>query len=89
MTIKQCEERNKAIIDSLKDWIKGESSIDGYLELAIICEYFNIRIPKAASNFISSENPNDVKASGNMQTFKTLFSLMDKIRVAVEEVHNG
>ena len=85
MTIKQCEERNKAIIDSLKDWIKGKSSIDGYLELAIICEHFNIRIPKAASNFISSENPNDVKASGNIQTFKTLFSLMDKIKMAVEE----
>lgn len=85
MTIKQCEERNKAIIDSLKDWIKGESSIDGYLELAIICEHFKIRVPKAAYNFISSENPNDVKASGNMQTFKTLFNLIDKIRIAVKE----
>lgn len=85
MTIKQCENRNRAIIDSLKDWIKGDSSIDGYLELAIICEHFKIRIPKAAYSFISSENPNDVKASGNMQTFKTLFNLMDKIKIAVEE----
>lgn len=85
MTFKQCENRNRAIIDSLKDWIKGESSIDGYLELAVICEHFNIRIPKVASNFISSENPNDVKASGNMQTFKALFNLMDKIKLAVEE----
>lgn len=80
MTAKQQMEYNEAVIASAKDWISGKSTINGVEELVIIAEYYKVYLPKYTVNFICSENPNHVKATG---AYKALLSLMERLKKAI------
>lgn len=81
MNFEQCERRNQAIIENALNWAKGEDCIPlEQLDVAILGEYLNVRIPKCFDKFICSESRNKVTAYGAEPTiFKTLDKLADEL----------
>lgn len=81
MTLEQCENRNKAIMENALLWAKGEDCEPlEQLDVAIIAEYLKMNLPKCFYNFVESENYNHVKTYGSHKTIiKTLDKMRDKL----------
>lgn len=78
MTLEQCENRNRAIMENALAWAKGEDCLPlESLDVAIIAEYLKMDLPKCFYNFVESENPNHIKAYG---AHKTIMKTLDKMR---------
>ena len=78
MNIQQCEKRNKAIIENAKRWSKGEDCFRlKQLDVLILGETLNIRIPKSFKHFHYSDNPNHIITTG---AEKSIFKTLDKIK---------
>lgn len=81
MNVEQCERRNQAIIENALNWVKGEDCNPlEQLDIAILGEYLNIKIPKCFDNFVYSESRNNIKTYGAEKTiYKTLDKLADAL----------
>lgn len=81
LTIEQCEVRNKSIMINAILWAKGEECNPlEQLDIMMIGEYLNIKIPKCFHHFVRSENINQVMVTGAEKTiFKTLDKLKDRL----------
>lgn len=82
MNFEQCDKRNQAIIENAKKWSKGEECIRlKQLDILILGEELNIRIPKSFKHFHCSTNPNDIKVTGAERTIiKTLDKIKNKLQ---------
>lgn len=80
MTTEQAIKYEDEVIESAKEWIYGENSIDNQIELLMIAEYYNVRLPSCCHHFIYSDSPNDLCATG---AFKTLYKVLDKLKNAI------
>lgn len=81
MNVEQCENRNQAIIENALSWAKGEECDPlEQLDIAILGEYLNVRIPKCFDKFVHSESRNSVRLCGAEKTiYKTLDKLADEL----------
>ena len=78
MTLEQCEQRNKAIINNAIKWAYGKDCDPLYqIDLAVISEYLNINTPKCIYNFVQSDNCNQCRA---YSSHKSILKFMDKIK---------
>lgn len=78
MTLEQCENRNKAIMENALQWARGEDCLPlERLDVAIIAEYLNMNLPKCFDNFVESGTPDTVKAYGS---HKSIMKTLDKMR---------
>ncbi|HFD2033482.1 TPA: hypothetical protein ACF2DD_002059 [Clostridium perfringens] len=78
MEIKYIESRNESIIENAKLWAKGEECLSlEPLDILILGEVLNIKIPTCFHHFIRSESPTRVRASG---AFKTIYKVLEKIQ---------
>ena len=84
MNIEQIENRNKSIINNAIEWANNRECLPlEQLDIVVIGEYYNIRIPKCFHNFVYSENPNHAKVCGSE---KTIFKTLDKIKSTITEL---
>ena len=69
------------VLKKAKLWAKGESLEPLYsIEVDLLGEYFNIKIPKCFHHFINSKNPNCIYTTGAERTiFKTLTKIKNKL----------
>lgn len=78
MTIEQCENRNKAIIQNALLWAKNQAcDILETLDIAVVCEYLRINIPKCMYNFVSTDKIGQVKA---YSSHKSIIKFLDKLQ---------
>lgn len=81
MNFEQVERRNQDIISNALSWARGEDcSPLEQLDVAMLGECLNIRIPKCFDKFVYSESRNRVKLYGSEKTiYKTLDKLADEL----------
>lgn len=78
MTIEQCKSRNKAIIHKALRWAKNQDcDILESLDIAVVCEYLRINIPKYMHNFVSTDKAGQVKA---YSSHKSIIKFLDKLQ---------
>lgn len=85
MTTAKAIDYEKIVIDSAKDWINGEASIDNQMELIMIADYYDVKLPACMYHFQYSNNPNHICATG---AFKTIYKTMDKLAAAIRAAVN-
>ena len=83
MTTEQAMKYEDRVLESAKEWVNGESSIDNQYELVMIAEKYKVKLPTCMHHFRYSNNPNEVSATG---AFKTIFKTMSKLAKAICEV---
>lgn len=78
LTIEQCEIRNKSIMLNAISWAKGEecNPLD-QIDIMMMGEYLNIKIPKCFHHFVRSENINKVMVTG---AERTIFNTLDRLK---------
>lgn len=78
MTLKECENRNQAVLRNAISWAKGEDCLPlTQLDVCIVTEYLDLNLPQCFYHFVESDNVNDVRATG---AHKTIFKVLDKIK---------
>lgn len=77
MNYKDSEEYRQKVIDSALDWAKGVSPISNQEELVIIADHYNVSVPRYTCNFIKSDNPDTVTATGS---YKGLLKLLQRLK---------
>lgn len=80
MTAAQTIEYEKIVINSAKDWINGEASIDNQFELVLIAEHYNVTLPACMYHFQYSNSSDHVCATG---AFKTIYKTLEKLAQAI------
>lgn len=57
------------------------------MELAIIADYYGVKLPACIHYFLYSDNPEDICAT---EAFKTIYKTIDKLAKAIKtaEVHH-
>ena len=78
MTIEQCENRNKTIIQNALLWAKNQdcNTLETF-DIAVICEYLCINIPKCMHNFVNTDKAGQVKA---YSSHKSIIKFLDKLQ---------
>lgn len=80
MTIEECEKRNQAVLESAKQWAKGEEELE-QLDFFIICEKLHIPKPRAIYYCAKSKNPNEAStATQNKRVLKELYSFFEELK---------
>ena len=83
MNTEEAIKHKKAVIESAKLWVVGESTICNQVELTIIAEHYNVNLPYAMGHFRYSNNPEHACLTGAPNTvLKTLRRLANAIRKA-------
>lgn len=85
MNTQQAMAYHKAVIESAKDWVNGNSCIGNQEELVIIADYYKVKLPKAMRHFQYSNNPNEVCLTGAP---KTIYDTMGKLERAIRKAEN-
>ena len=80
MNVQEMINYQNAVIESAKDWVKGEAAIDGQEELILIADHYNVRLPVCMKHFQYSEAPNWLCATG---AHKTILKTLDKLKEAI------
>lgn len=73
----------EAVLNSAKEWVNGENSIDSQHELLIIALHYKVKLPACMYHFQYSNNPNEVCLTGAV---KTIYKTMTKLAKAICEV---
>ena len=76
------ENYRNCVIKSAPDWTKGLQPISNTSELVIIADHYNISLPRYVSNFVSSQNPNELVATGS---WKGLIKLLKRLETRIIE----
>lgn len=86
MTVKEAMEYTQTIIDSAKDWVNGEASIDSQEELVVIADHYNVRLPSCTKYFLYSDSPTQICATRYHKVLlKVMCKLEEKIRASESE----
>ena len=82
MTTEQSMQYEDRVLESAKEWVNGESSIDNQVELIMIAEKYKVKLPACMYHFRYSNNPNEVCLTG---ASKTIYKTMSKLAKAICE----
>lgn len=75
---------NEFILKNAKLWSKGEECEPlEAIDISVLGEYLDIKIPQCFHHFISSDNPNHIRITG---AEKTIFKTLTKIKNRLEEL---
>lgn len=85
MTTQQTIDYENKVIESAKGWITGGESIDNQMELVMIAEHYNIKLPSYCYHFKYSNNPNDLCCTG---AHRSLYKLLDKLKAKIIQVEH-
>ena len=80
MTTVEAMKYEEFILESAKKWVNGESSIDNQVDLVMIAEKYNVKLPACMHHFRYSNNPNEVCLTG---AAKTIYKTMSKLAKAI------
>lgn len=81
MTTSEAINYENKVLEAAKEWVHGNNSIDNTIELAIIAEHYNVKLPACMHHFQYSDSPGAACCTG---AYKTIFKVLDKLKNAIE-----
>ena len=81
-SIERIEKRNREIIENAIEWSNDRECDPLYpIDILIIGDYLDVKIPKCFNRFIESKSRNRIRCTGAEKTiFKTLDRIAEKLK---------